>query len=134
VGETDDTHHPFNLPCSRRPPLLPEKEGGRELVLLRGMVEEVTRVGKVPEGAWVGLLPFLGTGVCGCGGWVVWWCAPRPGCGLERERGVVLREQGSESAEGRGLDSLVVDRKRQINNTINGSCSQQAREREGGEV
>jgi len=104
-------------------------------------VEEVTRVGKVPGGAWVGLLPFLGTGVCGWGGgfggggeaqWVVWWCAPRPGCGLEREkrcfereRRVVLREQRS-----LGLNSLVVDRKRQINNTINGSCFQKARERE----
>lgn len=34
-------------------------------------------------------------GLVGAGrpGWVVWWCAPRPGCGLERERGVVLRER-----------------------------------------
>jgi hypothetical protein len=67
-------------------------------------MEEVTRVGKVPGGARVGLLPFLGTGVCGCGGlfggggearWVLWWCAPRPGCGLERERSCFERAEES---------------------------------------
>jgi hypothetical protein len=67
----------------------------------------------------VGLLPFLGTRVCGCGGWFgrggearVGRVVVRPAAGLwprerererERERGVVLREPESESAEESGL-------------------------------
>ena len=47
-------------------------------------MEEVTRVGKVPGGARVGLLPFLGTGVCGCGGWLGGGGEARVGCVVVR--------------------------------------------------
>jgi hypothetical protein len=58
-------------------------------------VEEVTRVGKVPGGARVGLLPFLGTGVCGCGGWFGGGGEASGLCGgVPRGRAVALRESG----------------------------------------
>jgi hypothetical protein len=67
--------------------------------------------------------------------------AGRPGglCGgVPRGRAVALRERScferAREQRSLGLNSLVLDRKRQINNTINGSCFQKARELESGGV